>query len=176
VKELTIALASERLRYESLTAEHAAKLFDVLTDPRVTEHIGGGPSNLEAMQLEFRFLAAGPAQVRANDRWFNFACRLKEAPIYIGRIQATCYGEWAEIAYVFGVEWWGRGYATEATRWLEGHVAATVGVNDFWATVGPANARSIALLERLDYEETSRLPERPLASYEPGDRCFRKRI
>ena len=61
----------------------------------------------------------------------------------VGRVEATLYdgrpGE-AEVAYVFGPRWWGRGLATEATRWMLDHLHHRYGVSTCWATVDPANS------------------------------------
>ena len=59
--------------------------------------------------------------------------------------------EWAtmpEVAYLFGHPWWGAGYAAEAMTWFHAQLAARR-VAALWAAVGPRNARSLALLDRL---------------------------
>ena len=160
--------------YEPLAAAHAVALFPALGDPRVTEHIGGVPRTQEEMTSAFARMAAGPPASRTSERWVNFAVRLAFSEDYIGRIEATCYGTWAEVAYVFGAAWWGKGYACEAMRWFQGYLMSTYGIAEFWAAVGPGNARSVALLARLDYRAAAVDATRALASYEPGDLCFRR--
>jgi RimJ/RimL family protein N-acetyltransferase len=168
-------LASERLTYEPLTAAHAAALFPSFCDPRVTEHIGDAPASLEALAADFTRMAAGPPASRPTDQWIDFAVRLASTGDYIGRIESTCYGAWAEVAYVFGVAWWGKGYASEAMRWMHAHLMSRFGVTEFWATVRPANTRSLALLARLGYQAATPDSSRNLRSYDPGDLCFRFR-
>lgn len=89
----------------------------------------------------------------------------------VGRIEATCYGRWAEIAYVFGPTYWGHGYATEASRWLLGYLSAALAIDEVWAAAHPENARSHRLLIRLGFRSVPK-PERLLGSYDPGDLVF----
>jgi len=164
--------SSERLLYEPLTVAHAPELFRALSDARVTAHLSEAPVSLEEFANEFATMAAGPPVTRNEERWINFAVRLQSSGDSIGRIQATCYGTWAEVAYMFGAAWWGQGYASEAMRWLHAHLSQQYGIAEFWAAVHFANTRSLALLARLKYRAETLDASRPLRSYEPGDRCF----
>jgi RimJ/RimL family protein N-acetyltransferase len=111
--------------------------------------------------------ARGPE--RPGERWYNFALLRVDDGTVIGRLEATSYGAWAEIAYLLGPAAQGRGYAREGVRWLLDHLRGD-GVTEFWAAVHPANARSIALLVALGFRRCE--PERPLGSYDPGDVVF----
>jgi RimJ/RimL family protein N-acetyltransferase len=66
----------------------------------------------------------------------------------VGWVQATVAGSHADIAYVVGPPWQGRGYATEAARALVDHLAAT-GVTEVSALVAPANTASVAVARHL---------------------------
>ena len=109
----------------------------------------------------------------ANEQWFNVAVRLRTplAPA-IGRLEATGYGEWGEVAYLFGEAWWGKGLAFEAMLWWHDYLAAAVPQTLWWAAVHPANDRSSRLLARLGYEEVEFSQAPNLRSYDAGDRCF----
>ncbi len=154
------------LAFELLGPEHATVLFPVLGAARVWEHIQGSDgATEEQMRAAYARRAAGPS--RPGERWINHAVRLVEGP-YLGRVEATVYpGGWAEIAYVFGQEHRGHGYAGAAVGWLLEHV----GVDEVWATTTPANVRSCRLLAALGFREAPR--SRPLASWEPGDLTYR---
>jgi RimJ/RimL family protein N-acetyltransferase len=112
------------------------------------------------------------AMHRANidERWWNFAVLLRADRTIIGRLEATTYGDWGEIAYVFGPRWWGQGLASEATRWLIRHLALH-GVAELWAAVHPANEPSKRLLTRIGFTAAGE-PTRPVASFDPGDVAF----
>jgi len=91
----------------------------------------------------------------------------------IGRLEATVLEKRAEVAYLFGPEFWGHGYGTESLSWLHMFIEETFHILEFWATVRPDNGRSIRLLERLGYVEAAAETWPQLTSYDPGDRVFR---
>jgi RimJ/RimL family protein N-acetyltransferase len=164
---------SERLVYEPLTESHASDLSDALTDPRVYAYITGPhPATAVDLAVEFARMAAGPSGRYKNEKWWNFAVRVRGGK-FIGRTQATLHDDLAEVAYVFGPLYWGRGYATEALTWLHTRIRETRQANSFWATVRPDNTRSIRLLERHRYGEVLQGWPR-LFSYESGDRVYCK--
>ncbi|NJL86818.1 MAG: GNAT family N-acetyltransferase, partial [Leptolyngbyaceae cyanobacterium SM1_1_3] len=106
-------------------------------------------------------------------KWFNMAIRLK-APSskVIGRLEATSYGQWGEVAYLLGQAWWGKGLAFEAMHWWHDYLAAAMPGVQWWATVHPDNQRSLRLLTRLRYKEVNSSQRPRLQSYDLGDRCF----
>jgi RimJ/RimL family protein N-acetyltransferase len=178
---------SERLRYERLTADHATALHRVLADARVYACLGAQPPSLAAMTAEFAERARGPSPARAlREHWLNVAvsCRPTPgadnsgnlvAPTYIGRLEATIYRDptpWAEVAYLFGVPWWGQGLAHEAMRWWLTQLSDG-GVRVVWAAVAPPNARSLRLLQRLGFHERPASVAPSLGSYDAGDRVLR---
>jgi RimJ/RimL family protein N-acetyltransferase len=155
------------LVFEPLGPEHASALFPVLRDARIWEHIVGNDGATEAqMRALYTRRAAGSG--RPEERWINHAVRLAAGP-YLGRIEATVHeGEgWAEVAYVFGLEHAGRGYARAAVHWLLDHLE----VDEVWACVTSANTRSRRLLEALGFRQEP--STRPLASWDPGDLTYR---
>jgi len=166
------AFATERLAIEPLAPVHAAGLFAALADPAVHRYLPQPEATtLEALRERIERLATSAPP--AGERWWNFAVLLRAEPTIIGRLEATTYGDWGEVAYVFGPRWWGTGLASEATRWLVEHLAAH-GVAELWAAVHPANLRSQRLLQRVGFAATD-APERPLASFDAGDAVFVRR-
>lgn len=173
---MTSTLGSTNLRFEPLTATHADDLFAILTTPSVLAFIDptGNRPTLEELRAEYAVRARGPVNpITPTEQWFNMAILLKvPSSKAIGRLEATSYGEWGEVAYLLGEAWWGKGLASEAMRWWHDYLAAAVPGVQWWATVHPGNQRSIRLLTRLGYEEVD-LSKRPkLQSYDLGDRCF----
>jgi RimJ/RimL family protein N-acetyltransferase len=166
------AFATERLAIEPLAPAHADGLFAALDDPAVHRYLPQPEvTTLAAVRARIEHLVAGPP--RPDERWWNFAVLLRAEPTLIGRVEATTYGDWGEIAYVLGPRWWGAGFATEATRWLVEHLAAH-GVTELWAAVHPANSSSQRLLHRVGFAAAA-APQRPLASFDPGDLVFVRR-
>lgn len=171
-----ILMLSKNLQFEPLTAAHADDLFAILTTPSVLAFIDptGSRPTLEEMRAEYTARARGPVDpIIPTEKWFNMAIRLKAPPSeVIGRLEATSYGEWGEVAYLMGEAWWGKGLASEAMRWWHNYLAAVVPGVQWWATVHSAKQRSIRLLTRLGYEEVDSSKRPKLQSYDLGDRCF----
>jgi RimJ/RimL family protein N-acetyltransferase len=165
---------SDRLLYEPLVEAHAAPLYPVLSPAEVWQHIWpSDATSVETLAARFRKMAAGPGDKRPGERWVNFAVRLRDGGAYCGRVEATVHadGEWAEIAYLFGPMFWGRGYATEAVGWLRAHLREQHGVRELWAATTPGNAPSRRLLERLGFAAVE-APSRALLSADPGDLIY----
>jgi ribosomal-protein-alanine N-acetyltransferase len=164
---------TERLRIEPLGHEHAEELFAALDHPSVGLYIGGPDvTTLDALHTRIDRLAEGPG-ADWPERWWNFAARRVEDGVVIGRLEATTYDGWAEVAYVFGPEYGGQGFATEGARWLSEHLAAELAVTDQWAAIHPENVASIRLIERIGFLRED-APARTPASYDEGDLVFHR--
>ncbi len=157
-----------RLTIEPLAAHHADELFAALDDPLVGRYIGGPDvTTLAELRERIGHLLAGP-EAGSGETWTNWVVVLDA--VIIGRLEATVHDGIAEVGYVFGPRWWGRGYGTEAVAWLLGELSRRE-VAETWATVDPDNAASARLLRRLGFRE-ARPGLMPLRSYVPGDLVF----
>jgi len=162
-----------RLHIEPLRVEHLEALAVHIRHPAVYEHIGGVPS-LEGFVLDRTRALRGPGQAAGGEIWLNFLVREQASQAMLGRIEATVHDSIAEVAFLFDPSQWGRGYALEALEWLHAEIRRCSGVNDFWATTVPANARCQSLLLRSGYERVSQgAPD--LFSYDRGDLVFNRR-
>jgi RimJ/RimL family protein N-acetyltransferase len=169
-------MQSKRLRFEPLADIHADELFSILTTPSVLAFIDphGTPPTLEELRAEYTARSRGPVILATPaERWFNMVIRLKDplSPA-IGRLEATSYGTWGEVAYLLGETWWGKGLAFEAMLWWHDYLATVAPGTEWWATVHPMNQRSIRLLNRLGYKEVGSNQRPKLYSYDIGDCCF----
>ena len=109
-------ITTARLDLLPLAPEHAPEMATVLADEALHTFIGGAPLSPEALQTRYERLAAGspdPAQ-----RWLNWVISLREEACLAGTVQATITGPTAEIAWVVGTPWQGRGIAREAAQGL----------------------------------------------------------
>ncbi|MFE7649843.1 GNAT family N-acetyltransferase [Streptomyces phaeoluteigriseus] len=111
-------LVSDRLDLVPLRADQAREMAAVLSDPALHTFIGGSPSTPEALRARYERLVAGSPDPAAT--WWNWVLRLRESGRLVGTVQATVTeeGRLAEIAWVVGTPWQGRGLATEAARTL----------------------------------------------------------
>jgi RimJ/RimL family protein N-acetyltransferase len=127
-------LRTGRLGLVPLAERHAEELAAALADPALHAFTGGAPLAPEAMRARCARLAAGSPDPGVV--WANRVVRLRGAGHLVGTVQATIFparGE-AEVAWVIGTPWQGRGFATEAARalcaWLAelpvGRIAAYV--------------------------------------------------
>lgn len=161
------------LRFEPLRVEHLDELAQVLLHPAVYEHIDEVVPSREAFSLGLRRAIAGPGPSHPGERWLNVLVRDATGSM-VGRLEATVHHGLAEVAFLFGPPYWGRGWASTGLHWLHGELTRTVGVTDFWATTTRANVRSQRLLQRCGYA-LAQPPASPLYSYDPGDLVFRRR-
>lgn len=135
---------TERLDLEPLAVAHAEEMAGVLGDPALHAFIGGAPLAAPELRARYERLAAGspdPAVV-----WCNWVVRLRDEDRLTGTVQATVTdgGRVAEIAWVVGTDWQGRGIAREAARGLVELLAAE-GVRTVLAHVHPDHAASAAV-------------------------------
>ena len=167
---------SENLQFELLSVDHADELYEILTTPLVLAFIAPNEKQptIEKFKAEYAARARGPANpIVPSERWFNVAVRLASpSSKAVGRLEATSYGEWGEVAFLLGEAWWGKGLASETLHWWHDYLAEAVPGVQWWATVQPDNQRSIRLLTRFGYKEMDSSERPELQSYDAGDLCF----
>jgi RimJ/RimL family protein N-acetyltransferase len=150
-------LETPRLRLTSIREADAEEMAVVLGDARLHEYIGGSPLGVPELRAQYRRWAAGSAD--PGEVWLNWAVRLREAGDAVGTVQATVSRRaggppTAEIAWVIGVPWQGRGYAAESAAalvaWLTG-----AGVVEITASIHPWHRASERVAERAGFTLTS---------------------
>ncbi|WP_306319845.1 MULTISPECIES: GNAT family N-acetyltransferase [unclassified Streptomyces] len=128
-----------RIRLLPLRVEHAEEMVDVLADPSLHTFIGGTPDTVEELRARYRRMVAGSPE--PGVRWLNWVVQLRAEARLVGAVQATVTGDIAEVAWVVGARWQGRGIATEAARelvaWLKGQ-----GIGQFVAHIHPEHHAS----------------------------------
>ena len=111
---------TERLDLLPLHVEHAEEMAIVLSDPALHTFTGGAPDTARDLRSRYRRMTAGSPDPAVS--WLNWVIRLRDESCLTGTVQATVSpsgrGLVAEIAWVVGVPWQGRGIATEAARGL----------------------------------------------------------
>ena len=149
------AIATERLRLEPLRAEDADEMAAVLDDERLHEFTGGALVAPPDLRARYAALAAGPG--KANVHWLNWIVRLQDDARAIGTVQTTVTngsdGANAHVAWVIGIPWQRRGYATEAARALVAWLRAR-GARRILANIHPDHAASAKVAERAGFQPT----------------------
>ncbi|MFE1881392.1 GNAT family N-acetyltransferase [Streptomyces diastatochromogenes] len=128
----TPAISTRRLDLLPLHVEHAEEMAVVLSDPALHTFIGGTPDTPQALRSRFQRMSAGSPDPAVS--WLNWVIRLRDESCLTGTVQATVSpsgdGPIAEVAWVVGTPWQGRGIATEAARglvdWLSRQPVQTV--------------------------------------------------
>jgi RimJ/RimL family protein N-acetyltransferase len=115
-------ISTQRLDLLPLRVEHAEEMAQVLADPALHTFTGGTPDTVQTLRERYRRMIAGPPDPAVS--WLNWVIRLRAESCLTGTVQATItpsdHGPTAEIAWVVGSPWQGRGIATEAARGLVG--------------------------------------------------------
>lgn len=162
-------IRTRRLVLVPQRVEHAAEMAVVLSDPALHTFIGGAPATAGELRSRYARMAAGPSD--PAESWCNWVLRLRETagdddsesaegpgqgPL-TGTVQATISpaGSWlvAEIAWVVGTAFQGRGIASEAARGLVGWLARRP-VREIAAHVHPDHAASGAVARAAGLEPT----------------------
>ncbi|MFI6684159.1 GNAT family N-acetyltransferase [Streptomyces sp. NPDC050485] len=111
---------TERLDLLPLRVADAEEMSAVLSDPALYAFIGGAPETAQALRARYERMTAGSPDPEVS--WLNWVIRLRGEACATGTVQATIgpmgHGPVAEIAWVVGTPWQGRGIATEAARGL----------------------------------------------------------
>jgi RimJ/RimL family protein N-acetyltransferase len=144
------SIATARLDLLPLRVEHAEEMAAVLSDPRLHEFIGGTPDTVDELRARYKRLVAAPPG------WRNWVLRLRADGCLVGYVQATIEDGTAEVAWVIGTPWQGRGLATEAAKalvaWCEGQQLEMV-----IAHIRPDHAASGAVAASAGLHRTDRL-------------------
>jgi len=119
----------------------------VLADAALYAYTGGRPPSPNDLRARYRHQVLGRSP-DGGEAWCNWIVRTREPDEAVGYVQATIKddGRMADIAWVIGVPWQRRGFATEAARamvaWLEERGVVTV-----TAHVHPAHVASERVAE-----------------------------
>ncbi|MFJ4437692.1 GNAT family N-acetyltransferase [Streptomyces sp. NPDC088923] len=130
-----------------LAVRHAPAMAAVLADPALYRFTGGEPPRAAELERRYARQLAGPGE--AGVTWVNFLVRVEECGDFAGYVQATVTrGAEAEVAWVVGTAWQGRGLAKAAARALAVRLA-DAGVRRLVAYVHPEHAASEAVARAL---------------------------
>ncbi|MFI1976610.1 GNAT family N-acetyltransferase [Streptomyces wedmorensis] len=153
-----VTVATGRLDLVPLAVEHAGEMARVLADPALHAFIGGDPLSEPELRARYERLVAGspdPAVV-----WCNWVVRLRAEDRFAGTVQATVTdgGRTAEVAWVTGTEWQGRGIAREAAEALVGLLLER-GVRTVVAHVHPDHGASAAVARAAGLARTDEVDD-----------------
>ncbi len=138
-------IRTERIELLPLRVAYAEEMAGVLSDPALHAFIGGTPDNAAELRARYERLLAGSQD--PDVAWCNWVLRLREEGSLTGTVQATISSladePVAEIAWIVGTPWQGRGIATEATKGLVGWLSPQV--REVIAHIHPDHGASAAV-------------------------------
>jgi RimJ/RimL family protein N-acetyltransferase len=137
-----------------LVVDDATELAEVLADPALHTFTGGEPLDVEALRARYTVLVRG-SSADGLETWLNWVIRARDGDQAVGYLQATVTGggTLAEVAWVVGTPWQGRGYAAEGAATLVGWLAAA-GARTVVAHIHPEHAASEAVARRAGLTPT----------------------
>lgn len=115
---LTVPMQDE-IKLRPLTVEDAEAMARALAAPSLYEFTGGEPPTVEELRRRYAVQTRGHSS-DGSERWINEVIVLLPDEQPIGYVQATIpeNGRTAEIAWVVGEPWQGRGIAKRAASLL----------------------------------------------------------
>jgi RimJ/RimL family protein N-acetyltransferase len=147
--ELAIpTLETERLTLRPFREADVPPIFELSQDPDVIRYVGD--RKVPSLQDVWRWVAGwiGHWALRGYGQW---AIEERSNGRLIGRAGIINPAEWpgAEVGYLLGRAWWGRGYATEAARAAMDWGFKEIAFADLLSLIDPDNHPSIAVATRL---------------------------
>jgi [ribosomal protein S5]-alanine N-acetyltransferase len=145
----SVELRTTRLRLRDFELGDYQAVHAFATDLAVVSCVEWGPNTPHETEAFLRE-AISSADVSPRRR-YAFAVLHANAEGLIGSIELRVVSfehRRGEIGYVLAHEWWGRGYATEATRRLLVFGFDQLGLHKISATCDPENRASVAVLTK----------------------------
>ena len=152
-------MTTARLVLTPLAESDADEMAGVLAEPELYTFIGGEPPTLDGLRERYARLAVGHSPDGLQE-WVNWIARRAEDGAAVGTVQATVFdgAERADVAWVVGARWQGRGYAVEAASALVGWLRER-GVAEIRANIHPEHAASARVAERIGLAATGELDD-----------------
>ncbi|MFD4710246.1 GNAT family N-acetyltransferase [Streptomyces sp. NPDC058430] len=151
-------ISSQRLELLPLQVKFADEMAAVLGDPALHTFIGGAPLPARELRERYGRLVTGSPDPAVS--WCNWVLRIRDEECLAGTVQATVGpgddGLEAEIAWVVGVPWQGRGLATEAALALVDRLGRQ-SVRTVVAHIHPDHAASAAVATACGLTPTDRM-------------------
>ena len=149
--------SSFRLSFIPVLASHAPLLFDTLRDETLYVHTGGRPPATVGEVKNWFEALESRSSPDGKQVWLTWIIYLTVEQLPIGYLQATLEDDQADIAWLVGSEWQGKGFASEGASRLVAWLGIC-GVGSISARIKPGHAvsfkvASAAGLEPVGYQE-----------------------
>ena len=150
-------LLTPRLRGEPVMRAHAAFMAGLLADELVYQFLESGPPSRDTLENQYQFLEAGTNPDR-TEYWLTWILFCDETSA-VGFVQATIRDDkTADVSYVLGSAYQGRGYAREAVSALLDLLFREFPVVTAIAEIDARNVRSVSLVRHLGFVHSGTQP------------------
>lgn len=142
-------LETERLTLREITTDDAEFLLRLLNEPSFITNIGD--RNVRTIADAERYALNGPIASYKQHGFGLYLVVLKQTSEAIGicgLVKREALAD-ADIGYAFLPQFWGKGYAIEATSAVKQYSFNQLGQQRILAIVNPENASSIKVLDKL---------------------------
>ncbi|WP_338766373.1 GNAT family N-acetyltransferase [Massilia sp. METH4] len=153
-------LETRRLLLRTMREDDAAFYLALVNDPEWLEHIGD--KGIRTLDEARESIVAGPMRMQRLLGYSLYLVERKADGVPVGLcgliLRDTLPG--TDIGYALAAPYRGAGYAYEAAAAVVDHARHRLGLRRLFGIVNPANAASIALLEKLglSFLHGTRLP------------------
>ncbi|MEV4061961.1 GNAT family N-acetyltransferase [Nonomuraea dietziae] len=158
-------MSEDRISLTPLTVADADEMVDVLSGERLYTFTGGSAPTLEGLRARYTRQVTGRSP-DGLEEWRNWIVRRGHDGQAVGYVQATIteQGRKAEIAWVIGLAWQRRGYASQAATALVAWLFDR-GVEQVVAHIHPDHAASAAVAAKAGLSPTDQ--------FDDGERLWR---
>lgn len=142
-------LSSDRLRLRVFGPQDETLLMDLDSDPAVMTYINGGqPSTLEQVQGAVSRITKAMAEYPGFGNWILYT---KDTNEFVGWVMLRPLAQFneIEIGYRLKKKFWGRGFATEASRAVLVYAHEELKLTKVFAITHPDNKASQNVLRKI---------------------------
>lgn len=139
-------IETERLILRPLTSEDAKDVFEWVSDPIVNKYM---PYSLYQSVSE---VEAWISSLKEADNEFAFCLKSTGKVIGSGSISFDDNRNAYELGYNFNREYWGKGYATEASKAMIQWAYSNLGARDFGSNHANANTASGNVIKKCGFQ------------------------
>jgi RimJ/RimL family protein N-acetyltransferase len=165
-------LSAARLELRAHVAGDAEALFAILSDAQAMRYWSAPPM---AEVTEAAALVARAHEHAASGLGLRWAVCAREGGAVIGSVSLFRFDAQnarAEIGYILGRPWWGRGLMREALTAVIDFAFGELDLRRIEADTDPRNEASVGLLERLGFVREGLLRERWVVAGEVSDSAY----
>ncbi|MYW96030.1 GNAT family N-acetyltransferase [Amycolatopsis rubida] len=146
----SVSLSGALTSLREFRSSDGAAAFEIVGDDRVTRFLSFDSRSRDAAQAMIDG-AVGRATVQPRNEYYLGMTRLGDDQL-IGFCRLGLTGvRAAKLGYAVAAEYWGRGYATDAVRTVLEFAFGPLDLHRVTAAIGPDNAASQAVVERLGF-------------------------